>query len=86
MSQPSRFDILQSGVPARDIDEKWQQRTHQLCGGELVVITKQAKEAICCKKCRAMWNLGEDYKAPVDWSTPDPLRAGPGLWVPGKIA
>lgn len=84
MKKPSPFDILQREAPAKDLDERWQQRVHQICGGELVIITKHATEAICCKKCKAIWNL-PDFRAPVDWDVPRPEKVSSGLWVPGKI-
>lgn len=83
MKKPSLSEIMAARTgPTSDLDERWQQRVHQICGGELVVITKQGQEAICCKKCRAMWT---ELKNHIDWSVPKPEKVGPALWVPGKI-
>jgi hypothetical protein len=78
------IDPLLSNIPVKDIDERWQQRIHQACGGELVVITRAGEEAFCCKKCKAIWNI-QGWEAPIDWAIRKPERVGSGLWVPGKI-
>lgn len=67
--------------PTKDLDTRWHQQIHQICGGELVVIRRLDELCIRCKKCTAVWNF--TMELPPDWDSYKPVKVD-GLWLPGE--
>jgi hypothetical protein len=74
-------------VPAGLLDNRWSQRVHDGCGGEIVIVVREQSQdlAMCCKGCKTLW-MAEGVRGwPAEWRKPDPAAVGSRLILPPGV-